>query len=76
VPSSLSFLGNVASARARLRFNRNGAPVTDPSGHGDYAEAMRELIAELRPLARGAVLSADNTREPSRGCRGHLRLVR
>jgi len=47
----LSYLGNVVAARARRASHFDS--VTEPSGQGDYAEAMRELIAELRPGTRG-----------------------
>lgn len=77
--SRLSYLGNVAAARARRIPPFDS--VTEPSGQGDYAEAMRELISELRLGPRG--LFADNVvglqpaeQLPARAQRGHLRLVR
>ena len=68
----LSYLGNVAVARASRASSFES--VTEPAGHGEYAEAMRELIAELRPGARG--LTADNSITPPARSRSHLRLVR
>jgi hypothetical protein len=66
---------------------RNGEAVTEPSGQGPFAEAMRELIAELRP-ARGPLLrllrGGQVVRVPARdaqpasgaGSHAHLKLLR
>lgn len=70
---------------------RHGEAVTEPSGQGAFAEAMRELIAEL-PLARGRLLrlprgagqlapvgaAADAPPAPTSAARSraHLKLVR
>jgi hypothetical protein len=61
--------------------NGRGEAITEPSGKGAFAEAMRELIAQLTPVPDGLLLA----RTPARGNvqpahartrARHLRLVR
>ena len=74
--SRSSHLRNVSTdLRARAEAPE---PITDPSGIGPFAEAMRELIADLQTMpgsGRATALvpanSASDLNAPSR----HLRLV-
>ena len=50
-------------------------PITEPSGPGPFAEAMRELIADLNPLPVAGQLEAIGPAN-SAGSTRHLRLVR
>jgi hypothetical protein len=61
--------------------------VTEPSGQGPFAEAMRELIAELRPvrglrplhgMGNGLRIGPTRDAQPAGAARSraHLKLVR
>lgn len=55
------------------------APITEPSGVGPFAEAMRELIADLSPVPVATQLTQAQPANlaPVRGARPrHLYLVR
>jgi hypothetical protein len=57
--------------------NGRGDAITEPAGRGDFAEAMRELIAQLTPVPE-TLREAQPQKAPAvRAARpNHLRLVR
>jgi hypothetical protein len=69
-----------------LRGNHGpGDAITEPSGTGAFAEAMRELIAQLTPVpqklreAQAQPFAPERPRQqaqPRAGALAHLRLVR
>jgi hypothetical protein len=74
--SRSSHLRNVSTdLRARAEAPE---PITDPSGVGPFAEAMRELIADLQSIPGSgratALIPANSAAEPT-GPSRHLRLV-
>jgi hypothetical protein len=73
-----SHLRNIATV-PRVRFDAP-EPITEPSGPGAFAEAMRELIADLSAVPGaeqlGCVYPANTAAAPAPARTRHLQLVR